>query len=211
MTETHTVSKEKIRQAPSGSGAPEVEESNDDTVVTSRYLSRLAETADGTRDEDLALVKNPKGLLEIRPAPTPERPLPSGYEFIAHVRTKGSCTREKVTSVTIETENYGKQPAITGQGPDAVFWTESAVEKFLYPYYHSQRLWDENMDKLRAQFATDTKAYGMLHRAPSNSTVLSASQTLKIARITEAEGEPATLKWLGVKEYLEQAGANPSP
>jgi len=173
-------------------------------VVTSRHLSWLAETADGTRDADLALVKNGSGELEIIEAPKAGASLPSGYSMVSKVRTDGSCNREKVKTVRIETEHYGPQPEIEAPGPDAVFWTESAVEKFLYPYYHSQRLWDENMDKLRAKFRKDKKAYAMLHRAPSNSETLDAKGSLEVARLKPGLGaEETELEWVGLMKYLE--------
>src|SRR5688572_8986747 len=149
-----------LKNAPPGETRGDRKSPKPIATITSKELSWLAERADGSRDEDLALVRDVNGLPQIRESRDPGKPpvLEDGDELIANVRTSDSCKREKVVAVHIETQT-GMQLPITGKGPDALFWTQSAVEKFLYPYYYSQRLWDDEMDKLKAKFSTDRKAF----------------------------------------------------
>ena len=202
MEKTYQEPAKKISPAPSGGGGGGGTSNGGAPATSSLELSWLAEKADGSRDEDLVLVKDKSGALQLREAPGPGKPpdLEDGDMMIVNVRTK-ACQREKVVAVNIQTES-GAQPPITGKGPDALFWTESAVEKFLYPYYHSQRIWGPEMDALRAKFAQDSKAYAILHRAPSHSQSLSDQKTLEIARMVEVKGGEA-LQWVDLKEYVK--------
>jgi hypothetical protein len=176
-----------------------------DAVTSSVDLSWLAETADGTRDQDLALVKDEAGQLQIRQPAKPGEPpeLKPGDAFIVPVRTEGTCaTREQVRNITIFSMGGG-QADITGIGPDALFWTDSAVEKFLYPYYYSQRIWSKEMDLLREQFSTDPAAIAVLHRAPSTSETVPAYPPLEVARVKKGTEMSPVLEWVELKKYLQ--------
>jgi hypothetical protein len=182
-------------------------------TISSLELSWLAEKADGTRDEDLALVKDENGNLQIRQPPRPgEAPEKKpGDVLIANVRTKGTCKRERVAKITIDTEHGGKvEFKGSDKGADALFWTDSAVEKFLYPYYYSQRIWNEDMDRLRTQFSTDPQAIAVLHRAPSTSETLSPNRAIEVARVKSgAGGMVPKVEWVALAAYLMEKSNQP--
>jgi len=74
-----------------------------------------------------------EGTLEMRPGePVPEE----GIVFQLNTAAQ-QPNRPKVTNATIEAE--GKPFPLNDF--DAVFWTESAVEKFVFPYLASKALW----------------------------------------------------------------------
>jgi hypothetical protein len=114
--------------------------------VTFQILREIAETASGMRGDDLYFVIR-DGDPVIRPSktpvqedddtvvihcdPTPKDP-PSTVRFASIGVQKGKMVN--LMSVTVPTEGF--HPGGT-YAADAVFWSVSAVEKFLVPYYAS--------------------------------------------------------------------------
>jgi hypothetical protein len=149
-----------------------------------RDLAWLAETADGIRDKHLLLVMDEQKRLQLRRegkvlrTDTPVAVV-KGAKPLRIKTSPLRPSRVPVVAVTCQAEN-GKAaplPPVEGEGWtwDAMFWTESAVEKFLYPYYQSQRLLDDQQLKLlKKQFDADN-AVAIAHRAPSHSSVVPAA------------------------------------
>jgi hypothetical protein len=167
-------------------------------------LAWAAETADGLRDRTLFLVLDEDGHLRVR-----EGKAGSDQE-IRRIRTEShQPNRRKVLEVNCEVDGWGKPVRLpSAEHWDAVFWTESSIEKFLYPYYHAQRLWDEKMDWIREEFNEDPEAVAIAHQAPSNSRIPGDSialSTIGIARFITRDGVPS-LEWLSGAEYLVVRG-----
>jgi hypothetical protein len=160
-------------------------------------LSWLSETADGTRDEDWRLVIDSKQELQLRKKGEPETP---GDKPVCVINTP-SCqpNRKKVVKVLMYVDGEDVPIAVDpADGSDAVFLTESAVDKFLYPYYHAHRIWDEKMDDLKRKFETHADTVAIRHRAPSNSATLPPDETLRVL----ARGEDGALRWMSISEFL---------
>jgi hypothetical protein len=158
-----------------------------DVTVDSTALSWAAETADGTRDERMVLTLEDGKNLKVKKASDMN---PNDPEL-----------------ATVYTPNKQHRSKIELPGTDAwdsVFWTESSVEKFLWPYYHAHRLWDEHMTELRAQFETDPMAVAVAHKAPSASATLPLSgvDVTAVARATKDKGGARSLAWHTGREYL---------
>jgi hypothetical protein len=59
----------------------------------------------------------------------------------------------------------------------------------VWPYYQSQRVWNDTLEAIRKKFTKNTKTFAVAHQAPSRSTVqgrvvTSAAQELYIAADT---------------------------
>jgi hypothetical protein len=134
-------------------------------------LSWLAETVDGWRDEKLKLVKHDTDGLLIR---RENEPLGPNEQEVCQIETP-SCRpdRVKVETVTLITQKgIRHQIDVQPEGWDTVFWTESSIEKFLFPYYHAHRLWDQDLEDLEDAFAAYPEAFAIRHRAPSTSAIM---------------------------------------
>ncbi len=158
-------------------------------------LSWLAEMADGWRGEELLLTRHPAHGLRVRRSTEPKG---EDEEDVCKIETpKCQPDRKEVRAVTLDVDGTSAK-IDTDDGSDAVFWTESAVEKFLYPYYHSHRLWDERMDRVKRAFETYPDAYAIKHKAPSSSFVMSLAETLQIGALNLDK----RFVWLAVDEFL---------
>lgn len=165
-------------------------------------LAWLAETADGNRDEKLVLVLDKNERAQLRVA------LQEGDRLVTRVEvetTNKLHDRVQVEAVICKAPGYESQELLRKDGYDALFWTESAVEKFLYPYYRSQRLWDQRMDRLMEKFNTQKEAMAVAHQAPSQSSTIDAlaGGTLHVGCLIRDEQSRAhSLRWLPLVEYL---------
>lgn len=174
-------------------------------TVSSKDLSWAAETADGTRNEMLQMYLEGDKLKVTKPKPTGTKdPRPPIDVF-----TPTKQARDRIVRAELYVEG-GTEPitvVVTETDPwDVVFWTESSIEKFLWPYYHSHRLWDDDMTKLQAKFDGDPLAVAIAHKAPSASSIVrtsSAVDVIGVARATtNARGAP-TVGWLSGRDYLK--------
>ncbi|HET6578578.1 MAG TPA: hypothetical protein VFG66_09655 [Gemmatimonadales bacterium] len=171
--------------------------------LDSKELAWAAETADGTRDKTMFLVLDQDGALQLKES------MEGSDRLLRRVKTASHVpARRKVLEVSCAVDGWNDPARLSSAEKwDAVFWTESSIEKFLYPYYHCQRLWDERMDSVRDAFEHDAEAVAIAHRAPSNSKVLGPSpvDTLGVARLTTRDGVPR-LEWLSGSAYLVVRG-----
>lgn len=168
-------------------------------------LAWLAETADGTRVKEFTLVRDKDGKAALRTE------LQSGDKAVTGVKVRTEPSLQKpgakripVLEVTLRPEACQPIGLKTDDGADAVFWTDSAIEKFLYPYYHAQRLWDEDLSRLEQAFRRDERAVAILHKAPSTSFSMGgrAGEALAIGRVLPGPSASATLRWEPLEDYL---------
>lgn len=124
-------------------------------------LAWAAEGADGRRDENLVLYTNGKKLLL---GPANDENLKTA---ICRVRTDSRKNLERApTTLTIPVEW------------DSVFLTESAVEKFLFPYYEAQRLLKSGeLEKLKKTYYDTPDYIGIVHIQPSRPRFLKRDGT----------------------------------
>jgi hypothetical protein len=125
---------------------------------TARDLAWIAERADGLRDVNLVLIRTPDGKLDLVPAEE------TNAEPILEVRTPSKKKQEP---------RQDKLPLTIEKDWDAVFLSESAVGKFLIPYYVAQRLLtQEELDRLRVDYQSNPKVIGIIHIPPSRPKLL---------------------------------------
>lgn len=101
--------------------------------ITAHDLRRLAERADALRGEDLFLEIDAEGKAQIvRAADTPNT---TGSRPVA-VRTDDAPGHPPLEAATLHRPSAGQAVRVeTASGFDAAFWKESAVQKFVFPYY----------------------------------------------------------------------------
>jgi hypothetical protein len=161
-------------------------------------LTWLAEKADGHREEKLQLVLHETAGLRLR---REKEALEPGETPVCIIETS-SCQagRKRVTNVALRIDDKTTQSFNTDpEGWDAVFWTESAVEKFLYPYYHAHRTWDEKIIKVKDAFEAHPEAYAIRHKAPSASDTMSLNSLLEIGVL----GPGLVPVWLSPDAFIE--------
>lgn len=101
--------------------------------IRASTLRRAAETADGTRDKDVCLLIREDDFRVVK-CGTP----PGADEILIECYTKDqgpTSMRPGIAEIKLKSKK-AKEHRLE-EKYDAVFWTESAVEKFVYPYYAS--------------------------------------------------------------------------
>jgi hypothetical protein len=158
--------------------------------IGARRLRELAETADGFRDENLKLVfipgaKDDEGYKIM----TEEERKSTGADEICDVRTKSKVAGRKRPAMTLSAPRPESQQASGSPDAgsevaesndvnqlDAIFLTESAAEKFLFPYYDHMRLFgEEYIKKIRDDFFDKKKGPYILalgHIPPSKTRLV---------------------------------------
>lgn len=100
--------------------------------ITASELRRLAEAADGIRDQPAYLVWGAQG-------PEVKTTLGKDDELIVECETKNSVqSRPAFKTITLDppvVDRDGKPVTHVAGQYDAMFWSEAAVEKFVVPYY----------------------------------------------------------------------------
>ncbi|MBA3345638.1 MAG: hypothetical protein H0T44_10165 [Gemmatimonadales bacterium] len=125
--------------------------------IDARNLARIAEWVDGLRDENLVVVRENGGW-------TVRAEQPGDAD-------KAVLKSRKPLNVPKERRRMESEVTIRGhplkENYDALFWTESAIEKFLFPYYASHRIMtDEEHKDLMAAYQKDSLV-AIAHVAPS--------------------------------------------
>ena len=124
--------------------------------VDARGLAWAAEMADGTRDAELVLYRKGNKL-----ALGPENDDTRGTALLKVFTKSRKHQRRSPTTFEIPVQW------------DAVFLTESAVEKFLFPYYEAQRLLPpDKLKELKELFYTKDEFIGIAHLPPSRPLLL---------------------------------------
>jgi hypothetical protein len=159
-------------QSSGGDGAPpagrQVRAAGDPRVVnkTANELRWLAEAADGMRDRKCALVWSEGDLKVIEVKPT-VRINPEELVLNLETNSEGDGLRRDEEGPQIEIVVNGRNYQLAPDA-DAVFFTQSAVEKFVFPYYTRMQAPDWIGKKKRELFATGVVA--AVHRHPSITT-----------------------------------------
>lgn len=135
--------------------------------LTAHDLRWLAEEADGRRGETLHLIRDPRtGRLRFLGA---GEKLAAGAKPVLAAATDDAVPGRAVPKVTCSVSGR----AVSLAGADAVFWTEAAVEKFLWPYYHAHNLFDAPIQQLyRDYYAADSDIVAIAHWPPSKPTLV---------------------------------------
>jgi hypothetical protein len=134
----------------------------------------LGEGADDGNGTELLVVKDASGTPRVRQAARP------GDEVVSRVRVRQVPAlpgRQQLAEIVCRSAVGATLPLPTeGDAYDCVFWTESAVRKFLWPYYEAHRLWNDDLRKLRDDYERDPTAVAIAHQAPSKSRILRIAQ-----------------------------------
>jgi len=176
----------------------------------STRLSWLAETADGWRDKKLQLVYHETDGLSIKRG---DEGLKSGENKVCDIETPSTQpSRTKVVSVTLETADGAQHKfLVEPEGWDALFWTESSIEKFLYPYYHAHRIWGVNIEDAKESYESYPMAFAIRHKAPSASATMGAPATVEIAALgmkAAAEGTKPVADWYSPERFNDLVSAH---
>jgi hypothetical protein len=140
-------------------------------TIDASQLRKLAETADGLRNQNLALIKRGNEHLVI-----PEEELVSEDEMLISLRTDDPVTRSDRPGFEIVLHVEGGPSVPVSTVADSMFWTLSAVDKFVIPYY--SRIWPiQKVRAFRAKLAEDYQWLAMYHPPLSDVTVLLMTQS----------------------------------
>lgn len=130
-------------------------------------LRRLAEAAVGLRDVDLQMVTDQSGGLAYRTAIQP------GDTLLFTTRTNNRLQR---AAAAASVSCSGMVLAL--KECDSVFWTEAAVEKFVWPYYEAHGI---NVARIRAAYESDPNIVAIAHLWPTIPTlVVSEGDSLQL-------------------------------
>jgi len=146
-------------------------------TVNARKLAWWAEEAHGRQGTPLYIVLDDDGTPKLA-SDRPENPA----RLLLEVSTDGlrqplveaaDLTLTLPTGRKIDLLHDERSP-----GCDALFWTASSIEKFLFPYYYAQRLFtDAQMTLFRNEYRTDRKLVAVAHRAPSKARLIFTDTT----------------------------------
>lgn len=146
-------------------------------------LRRLAEKADGLRDQDLALVQRADGQLDVIPID-----LVGEGQVLYRLRTPSRYPADQRPQFELVlTPPPPGAPFDARARYDALFWSESAVEKFLLPYYHRVRTPEQVLELARA-FRDNPNVYAVGHVPPTEYDLLSTDGQVQLLA-TEAPPE----------------------
>jgi len=138
----------------------------DSTVtVDSQQAVHWAETADGTRDKTLYLVQTDARKIAVKK----EDDMSKGDVCIAKFFTPLLVPKRPTSEVTLACEGA----EIPLKDCDTVFWTESSAAKFLWPYYHSHRIYDEKIAACQRAFEKDATVIAIVHTPLTHTRAIS--------------------------------------
>ena len=163
----------------------------------------LGETADSHRGVDLVLVRDKDGKPTLKEKAEPGDDVVQEITVrTADTSARPGFTREEIAEVICRSAEGKEFRLTTADEYDAVFWSESSVRKFVWPYYHSHRLWDAELQQLQDQFDTDPMAVAIAHQAPSKSSVQKTSSVsnLLVAKVAADKAAPE-LKFMRAAHY----------
>jgi hypothetical protein len=169
-----------------------------------RDLAWWAESADGDRDGELVVAECPHNGSSRCVVKKKDDAIADGDRIlIGNIWIDPEVERSPVDRILIEVDGQTIDcRSVDNIVCDSVFCSESAIQKFLFPYYHSQRLLTpEQWRKLTAEFQDPmTVAIGHVH--PSTSVTLRAGHGagwlygLKVKQ--GAPGVAGTASWVSL-------------
>jgi hypothetical protein len=130
--------------------------------LTARELRWLAEAADGKRDVSITLAQDADGTVAI----VDEKAPPQGWKPLLTMRTTYDPAEQGMrTPVRIHLVR-DRQEIELGADVDAIFLTQSAIEKFVFPYYARHWTLDE-IAALRTSLFAPEEVVAAQHIPPS--------------------------------------------
>lgn len=159
-------------------------------ALTSRELRKIAEAADGQRDEVLNIVQmttsgvdtgqdTPNGentkyrVAKVSDGPITDDPLPVWKKvFETNTPTKLRVrmgVRINPTKIIVPT-TPAKEIDLPCEKYDAIFWSEASIEKFFFPYYVRHLEPEDFIDLMKAYYhpqANET-IYAFVHYPPTD-------------------------------------------
>ena len=143
-------------------------------------LRRLGETADGLRDLELSLVQDVDNGDEldviVRSRFDDDQKNPrKRYKLVKHI-AKASKLDPLVHFDRVAFVDKSAEIACVAPPTDCVFWTDSAMEKFLFPYYEQVRIFPEDYLKQLKEAIRDPEKrrhiVAVRHDSPSSSDLV---------------------------------------
>lgn len=167
--------------------------------IDATKLAWWAEEAHGKQGTPLYIVVDDKDNAVLTDTPPAD-----ASQVLLEVSTKGTRAPLKRPERIVLTMPGGEEVNLLDNpklpGCDALFWSASSIEKFLFPYYYSQRLFsDVKIEKLRAKYREDKTLVAALHRAPSKPYFLDATDTAALFYVPE---EGKGWNCISLREYL---------
>ena len=141
-------------------------------TLSANELRRLAEAVDGVRDQPAYIVWGEHG-------PEVKTHVAKGDDVMAECRTNNVVSgRRRFTSITVDppfVDASGAPVTDIASRFDAMFWSESAVEKFALPYYLRYHTPAE-VDEIRTLF-DQPSVYALMHLPLSNCFYVASART----------------------------------
>ena len=159
--------------------------------VDAREIAWWAETAHGFTGKDLKLVltEDDKCVLKEQAGPSDQ--------VLVEV-SSSNVVPNRLTRPKIEVQPPGCPKERVEEKGDALFWTESSIEKFLFPYYYAQRLLtDEEMADLKKSYA-NRKVVAFIHIPPSQTMAIHGKDTVMVLEAKDGD----ELAWTPLTDYL---------
>jgi hypothetical protein len=186
--------------------------------IDAMTLRRLGETADGGRDRAMKLVLvKPEYTYDIVTAEDADRH-PEKYEPVADVAPTHTSTA-KLPLVAFDRVAFikdDKEIACCEAPTDALFWTDSAMEKFVFPYYAQLRIFPEQyLTGLMEDFRDDRirqMIVAIQHRNPSRSERLELgpcspppeSDRFGLAYLVPPDSDRPEYSWVSPQQCRQQ-------
>ena len=123
------------------------------TTRSATDVRRLAESVNGHRDADVIVATDRNGELVTRSSLLPD----DTYLFTVH-----TANRQRRAAPTGRLEVGGIDIELVGC--DSVFWTEAAVEKFVWPYYEAHGI---DVKRIREAYESDQHIVAIVHKIPT--------------------------------------------
>lgn len=165
-------------------------------------MRMAAEWASGVRAETLYFTWN--HTLELTTSPTALGPVQTSDDV---------SQRPALSAVSFSIEGVEEALIIPGSTVDALFWSESAVEKFLFPYYASMTAYQgtEFLAKLvrawQGYSGTDVQVVALAHTCGPNPPLpgvpLTPENTLAVVFAPVVNGVPGTLQMLSLDAFMQ--------
>jgi hypothetical protein len=166
--------------------------------VDANTLAWWAEEAHGRQGVSLYVYEGDNGKLTITDN------VPVGKEALFEITARAERTMLlPAHKISIQVEKGGEERNLLDDPKlpycDALFWTASSIEKFLFPYYLSQRLYSQaELCGKMALYRNDPTLVAAGHRAPSKDAMIRAGEAIGFFRTTDGRGR---LEWVGLKDY----------
>lgn len=165
-------------------------------VLDARKMRALAEWADGLREQELTLVVTAEGGFTFRD--NDENKVRENDHVLFQVHTDQVVDNRPKPRITLEAAGFPREDIQDEY--DAAFWSESAFEKFVVPYYTALRILPPGeLEKLRKSFLSK-KAIALLHMPPSRGFVATATDDMTHRYKVVPSGRPS--QKIALKEYV---------